>query len=490
MTPVSNNAEDSCIKNHNPTELAVPSPQRDQAVDSNRPDGVDSDREIKGGGHNVEKTDLEKNGDGQNVDSSRTPGAPESERYPEGGLQAWLVTFGSFCGMAAVFGLINSAGVFEAYFKANQLASYSHSQIGWIFSLYLFLVFFVGIQAGPIFDHHGSRALVAGGSIFIVASLMLLSISDEYYQIILSYSVVGGIGGALLNCPSYGAIAHFFNLRRGLATGVASTAGGIGGIVFPILLQFLLGSNGVGFGWSCRTLGFILLALCVLANAFIRSRLSTPFNPDGGRKTNSVWPDFTIFRHRGYALAALGIFFMEWGLFVPLTYIVSYAKAHGQSEENGAILLAILNAGSVVGRFLPGLLADKLGRFNVIIGTIALCVASVIGLWLPARDSEAVLVAFCVIFGFASGSNLGLFPVCIGQFCESKDYGRYFTTAAMVASFGTLSSVPIAGALLGIGGRDGWVALMLFSGLSYALALVCYAAARISETGWKLRVKF
>lgn len=101
-----------------------------------------------------------------------------------------------------------------------------------------------------------------------------------------------------------------------------------------------------------------------------------------------------------------------------------------------------------------------------------------------------MLIAFCVMFGIFSGSNLSLFPVCIGQFCDSKDYGRYFTTAAMAASFGTLSSVPIAGALLGIGGRSGWVALILFSGLSYALSLGCYITARVSVTGWKLWVKF
>lgn len=195
----------------------------------------------------------------------------------------------------------------------------------------------------------------------------------------LTYSVMGGIGGALLNCPSYGSIAHFFMVKRGLATGIASTAGGLGGVVFPLLLQFLLGPNGVGFGWSCRIVAFILLGLCIFANLFIRSRLHSTIGLDGQPKSKWVWPDFTIFSNRGFAVSALGVFFMEWGLFVPLTYVVSYAKDHGQTEQDGSILLAILNAGSVVGRFLPGLLADKFGRFNVIIITIMFCVVSVIG---------------------------------------------------------------------------------------------------------------
>lgn len=94
--------------------------------------------------------------------------------FPEGGLAGWLAVVGSFCAMLSVFGLINSSAVFESYFSEHQLQDYSSSQIGWIFSLYLFVVFFVGIQVGPVFDRHGPRWLVPTGSLFMVLSLMLL----------------------------------------------------------------------------------------------------------------------------------------------------------------------------------------------------------------------------------------------------------------------------------------------------------------------------
>ncbi|CAH0057242.1 unnamed protein product [Clonostachys solani] len=411
----------------------------------------------------------------------------EDISYPEGGLNAWLVVFGSFCATGAVFGLINTSAVFESYLKENQLRDYSHSQIGWIFSIYLFLVFSLGIFVGPIFDSYGPRLLVAAGSVVTVASMMLLSLCTEYYQILLTYSVLGGIGGVLLYAPAYGSIAHFFNVKRGFATGIATTAGGIGGIVLPLLLQYLLGDDGVGFGWSCRILAFIFLGLCSASNAFIRSRLGPPAK---SVTLKSIWPDFSILQDRGFALATIGIFFMEWGLFAPLTYVVSYAKSHGNTSAESSVLLALLNAASVFGRFLPGLLADKVGRFNVIISTIALCVGSILGLWLPAGDSKPILIAFCICFGFASGSNLGLIPVCIGQFCDSRDYGRYVTTANTIASFGTLSSIPMGGALLGAGGQAGWERLIGFSAASYSVACICYTLARVSVTGWELRKKF
>jgi hypothetical protein len=103
---------------------------------------------------------------------------PRELDYPEGGREGWLVVFGSFCAMMCVFGVINTAAVFQSYFSENQLRDYTASEIGWIFSLYLFIVYFVGILVGPVFDRHGPRLLVAAGSLLLTASMFLLSISS------------------------------------------------------------------------------------------------------------------------------------------------------------------------------------------------------------------------------------------------------------------------------------------------------------------------
>lgn len=105
----------------------------------------------------------------------------EAMEFPEGGAQGWLVVFGSFCAMLSVFGLINTAAVFDSWFSTHQLAGYDASQIGWIFSLYLFIVFFIGIQVGPVFDAYGPRYLVAIGSVLMVASLLLVGFCQGVY---------------------------------------------------------------------------------------------------------------------------------------------------------------------------------------------------------------------------------------------------------------------------------------------------------------------
>lgn len=287
----------------------------------------------------------------------------------------------------------------------------------------------------------------------------------------------------MLNVPAYGIIAHYFKRRRGLATGIASTAGSIGGIVFPLLLQGLLPK--IGFAWTTRIIGFILLGLSIPANLLLRTRLPP------SDKVISVIPDWSLFKDLKFTLTCAGVWFLEWGLFVPLTFVVSYAADHGQDATAAYILLVYLNIGSFFGRFLPGFVADRIGRFNVIILTISLCVVTVLAFWLPAGTNQAVLIVFVVTFGFASGSNLGLYPVCLGQLCSSREYGRVYSTSLMVGSFGTLSSLPIGGALRDVGNSEqGWLALILFSALSYAVALSCFAGVRVLAVSWNVKKVF
>ena len=108
------------------------------------------------------------------------PIAPQPEAtYPEGGLRAWLVVFGSFSGMFACFGLMNTVGTIEAYVSTHQLADYDPSAVGWLFSTYIFFSFFCGLQVGPIFDAKGPRLLIFLGSVFIVAGTLGLANSTR-----------------------------------------------------------------------------------------------------------------------------------------------------------------------------------------------------------------------------------------------------------------------------------------------------------------------
>lgn len=112
------------------------------------------------------------------------PHVETEETYPEGGRRAWLVVLGSWLALFASLGLMNILATFQTYVSTHQLAHYDSGTIGWIFSLYTFLAFFMGIYAGPVFDKYGPRYLVMGGTVCLAVSLMLLSICTRKFRLL------------------------------------------------------------------------------------------------------------------------------------------------------------------------------------------------------------------------------------------------------------------------------------------------------------------
>ncbi|GKT45996.1 MFS transporter asaE [Colletotrichum spaethianum] len=298
----------------------------------------------------------------------------------------------------------------------------------------------------------------------------------EFWHFILVFGVLNGIGASMLFTPSFAAIGHWFYHRRGLATGIASTGGCFGGIVYPIVLRVLF--ERAGWAWAIRTIGFTVLVFCGAATLLIDRRL--PPAPNA-----SPHPDVRILREPVFAVTTVGILLLEWSLFVPLTYISSYALSKGFDRDFAYQIPTILNAGSVAGRVLAGWFGDIAGPFNSNILAVLLSLVACLAVWLPAGPSMTGIVVFVILFGFASGNNISISPVCIAKLCKTENYGRYHATAYTVASFSCLFNIPVAGEIIAAQKGDYW-GLILFTGLIYALSFVALMAAKVMMVGWKV----
>ncbi|CRK24707.1 hypothetical protein BN1708_003848 [Verticillium longisporum] len=390
----------------------------------------------------------------------------EELTYPERGLDAWLVVLGAWCAMIPSMGLLNTMAVLHAYVSENQLSHISQSASGWIFSIYAFLLYFC-----PIFDAHNVDMLLIPGSIGIVASVMALSLSmgkRASFQVRLILAHVDRRRilpvypifrcarrnlSILLFYPSIAAIGNWFNERRALATGIACTAGGLGGIAFPLII--LYSAPHIGFGWSMRIIGFICTASCLAACFLIEKRL--PPNRSGG---SSI--DLKALRDPKVGVTTLAVFCAAY------------------------LLNTLLNAGAVLGRALPGYIADKYGAFNIMSITVMVCTVIIYGLWLTSGGNEAMIQAFTVLFGFWSGAAISLTPVCIGRVSETKDLGKRSGTAFCVSSFAGLAGIPIAGAILGANGGS-YRGLILLTGGFYVATSIAFVGARGVTGGWRLK---
>lgn len=99
----------------------------------------------------------------------------------------------------------------------------------------------------------------------------MASLATKYYQFILSQGLCSGIGTAMLFYPSVSCTMTWFREKRGVAVGLAAAGSGIGGIIFPLIVREMI--HDVGFGWTMRTCGFLILFLGAVASLTTTSRL-------------------------------------------------------------------------------------------------------------------------------------------------------------------------------------------------------------------------
>lgn len=337
------------------------------------------------------------------------------------------------------------------------------------------------MDTGPLFDAYGPHCVVIPGSIGMVVSLICFSFSTEYYQIFLSFSVLGGLSACTLFTPVVSCVGHWFHARRGYATGIACTAGGLGGVVFPVIILFA--APKIGFAWAIRIIALISAILCIAACFLLQTRLPRS-------TTASASIDFRALRDDPkYAITTASVFLVEFAVFIPITYIASYATHVGLSSTLSYALIVFLNLGAVPGRFLPGLVADSLGRFNIMVVTSVVCAVLTLALWLSAGSSIAAVVCYAVLFGFWSGAAISLTPVCISQVCKTQDYGKRTGTTFTISSLGTLTGIPIGGAILQRCDGD-YFGLIIFGGVLYLSAALAFGASRIVCSGWSIRTRF
>ena len=354
-------------------------------------------------------------------------------------------------------------------------------------------------MVGAVYDHYGPRWLLLVGSFFHVFGIMMTSLGTEYYQILLAQGLCSAIGvsaifqpgaylkyifspchvGGRLTALALTCAAGWFNHKRGTAFGILFTGSSVGGIIFPILVSHLI--HKVGFGWSMRICAFLILFLLIIANLTVHAYY--PPHPHKVTRAELVKPLTEI----QFVLIMAGFFLFSYGFFAPINYLPVQALSAGMDPNLAQYLLPILNAGSLFGRLLSGILGDKFGQYNIFIVVCYLSGIWILALWLPDA-SDAASIAFAVLFGFFSGAYVSLITPLIMQISPMAELGFRTGIVLFLTAIGGLTTNPINGAI--VDGSGGWRGLKIFSGVFCLVGTTFILVARIRKTGLKLFIRF
>ncbi|THU91895.1 MFS general substrate transporter [Dendrothele bispora CBS 962.96] len=394
----------------------------------------------------------------------------EGPEIPDGGARAWRCLFGAFMISVVCYGVLNSFGVFEEYYRINQLSDRSLNDISWIGSLQLCLILLTGSISGPLFDAGYFKHLILVGGLLYVFCLFMTSIATEYYQFLLAQGLGVGFSQGLLFTPSLSSLAHHFKRYRNVVFGIHAAGASVGGVVrrlppVHIAMQRLFAQ--VGFGWAVRILAFIVLS-CVSTGFILCSTRLPP-------RKNSRIVDVRVFRDIPYSFLVFGAGTVALGLYAPLSYGVTFAVDHGMSQRLAFYSLAILNACSAIGRTIPNVIAQQVGPINVLIFA---CTISSISLyvWITASSNAGILV-FYAFFGVFSGTYVScLSSAAVSLTKDPTETGLRLGMLYWLTSFFWLVSSPIQGALIRVH-HTYWPAAV-YSGTCVALGVGCMIISR------------
>jgi MFS family permease len=266
----------------------------------------------------------------------------------------------------------------------------------------------------------------------MLVAVFMTSLCHQYYQFFLAQAVLLGASMSCLFCPAIATVSRYFHKNRGLAMGVTVGGSSTGGVIWPIVLNELLNKDGVSFGWTIRIVGFIMLPLLVLAVLTVNPpakkssedhhhRMLTEEEErnqtDEGYESQEVLQGEVKAHKRGlvsllkdttFLVLCSGLSISYLGMFSPFFYATSYARSLGHSTSFAFYLVSIVNAASLFGRILPGILADRYGHFNLC-GTAALLSGAIALCWTAAKSS-AGLVLWCLAYGLTSGVRIPSTP--------------------------------------------------------------------------------
>ncbi|KAK9899406.1 MFS general substrate transporter [Cystobasidium minutum MCA 4210] len=370
---------------------------------------------------------------------------------------AWTFLAAGFVIETLAFGFTFSIGVFHEYWTTVLFPEASSAAtITLATTLCSGLMYITAVIIGPIFTRYPEyRAQMQyGGLALSVAGLIACAFATKPWHLVVTAGLMYPLGGCTYYFPAATLLFSWWQRKRGFAAGVMYSGTGIGGAVFPFIMQGLLNRFSYKAAVISLAVGYGIFG--IVAVYFIRERIPVPRRNrqsanDADAPARRV-PLTFIKRNTFYAFV-FSILFTSLGNFIPSIYLPSYATDLGLSQTSGTLLVVMMNASSVVGLLLLGHLSDRWPARVVI--TIS-CMGSALSCFLlwGFATSVSVLVVFALLFGFFALGYAAVWNRLITIISRDDPLlpPVIFSVFAFARGIGSILSGPISTALLKKGG--------------------------------------
>jgi MFS family permease len=375
----------------------------------------------------------------------------------------WIIVTVALVSMAFWMGIRTGFSVF--YVALLEEFSWNRADSAGVQSMALLTYTVLAPVVGGLIDRIGPRRVVVPGILILAIGLILCSTVNRLSQFYLYYGVVMGAGITSIGIVTYSAIlAHWFEKKRGLASGIAVSGMGLGTfLLVPFSQNFI-----TMWGWRTTfiiTAGLVLVILIPTNAFFLRHKpaevdqVPDGIKPSAAPRENSVGKaiealkyDWTLKRAvrsgRFWALMIfpfLGII----GIYIVLVHNVKYLVDQGIDKMTAAFIFGLVGVISSIFRIFWGWLSDRIGREQTYtLGIVCACIGVASLLLIETHASSIFTVSYFIFFGIGWGATAPMFMSTSADLFKGRIFGLIY--GFLEAGIG------IAGAL------GAWVAGFIF----------------------------
>jgi MFS family permease len=322
-----------------------------------------------------------------------------------------------------------------------------------------------GVFVGRLVDRLGALLPVVLAAICIGSGFYFAAQSTSIWQLTLINGCLIGFGTSATFAPLLADVSQWFVKRRGTAIAICASGNYMAGVLWPILMRYLLTIG--DWRQAYMIIGVICVGLMLPLSLFLIKRAPSEEDQDKvavaagrePRRYRSPMPPWAV----QVVLIGAGLACCV-AMSMPQVHIVAYCVDLNFGVARGAEMLSIMLATGVISRLASGVIADRIGGVRtVLLGSYLQCLALM--LYIPF-DGLLSLYVVSAMFGLAQGGIVPSYAVVVREYFPAREAGTRVSLVMMST---------ILGMALG-----GWLSGVIFD------ATGSYTAAFVHGVAWNL----
>jgi len=283
----------------------------------------------------------------------------------------------------------------------------SRAALGTAFTAFMLVYAAMQFPSGVLADRVGSVRVIAGGALLAAGGALALTVDSPFVVLVAAMCCMGA-GTGTYKTVAVELLSRVYPDRTGRALGVFDTFGTFGGVAAPAAVVLVTGLAGVvGAPWRTLFLagGLAGLAVTVAFAVRVPRRLSDDeadgpgdtSNEEDATESGGVRAYLALFRRPRFAAFVTVTILFSFAYNGTVAFLPLYlADETALTAATANLLFSALFVVSLV-QLVTGEASDRIGATPVIVGTLGVATAGLVGVLALSATAGPLVLGGCVV---------------------------------------------------------------------------------------------